>query len=120
MHPFIKDGDAVTIAPLPLRAPRLGDVVLFFHEKARRLFIHRIAKKDGGFLVTKGDGALSDDGRIPMSDVLGKVIRVERDGKKVRLGLGPEGSMLGLLARAGLLSPIVFRLWCYMRPFLVS
>ena len=120
MHPFIKDGDVITVAPLPPTAPGLGDVVVFVHEKARRLFVHRVTKKDGGFLVTRGDSARVDDGRISKANLLGHVTHVERNGKRIRLGLGPERSMLGLMARLGLLSPIVFRVWCYMRPFLVS
>jgi signal peptidase I len=118
MHPFIKDGDVITVAPLPSRAPGLGDVVLFKNERARRLFVHRITKRDGGLYVTRGDNAYLDDDTVATTNLLGYVTRVERNGKTVRLGLGPERSMLAMLARCGLLSPIVFRLWCYMRPFL--
>jgi hypothetical protein len=70
--------------------------------------------------VTRGDDARVDDGRISKANLLGHVTHVEMNGKRVRLGPGPERSMLGVMARLGLLSPIVFRVWCYMRPFLVS
>ena len=109
MHPFIKDGDVITVAPLPPTAPGLGDVVVFVHEKARRLFVHRVTKKIGGSFVTRGDSARVDDDRISKTNLLGRVTHVERNGKRVRLGLAPERSMLGLMARLGLLSPIVFQ-----------
>jgi signal peptidase I len=118
MYPFIKDGDVITVAPLPPKAPSLGDVLVFIHEQARRLFVHRVTKRDGGFYVTRGDSAHFDDGMISRTNLLGYVTRVERNGKKIRLGLGPERSMIALLARTGLLSPLVFRAWCCMRLFL--
>ena len=118
MHPFIKDGDVVTVAPLPPKAPNLGDVLVFIHEQARRLFVHRVTKRGQGFCVTRGDSASLDDGRTSSANLLGYVTRVERNGKRVRLGLGPERSLIALLARTGLLSPLAYRAWCCVRLFL--
>lgn len=87
-------------------------------ESAQRLSDHRVTKRDGGSYVTRGDSAHIDDGMVARADHLGYSTREERDGKRVWFGLGPERSMIGILARTGLLSPIVFRLWCYVRPFI--
>ena len=68
--------------------------------------------------MTQGDGVNRDDGRTPTTRILGHVTRIERNGKRVRLGLGPERTLLALLARMGLLSPLAFRAWCCVRPFI--
>jgi len=118
MYPFIKDGDVITIAPWPAKAPGIGQVVLFLHEQAKRLFVHRVTRRGQGYCVTQGDGVDLDDGRISTTGIIGYVTHVERNGKSIRLGLGPERTILAFLARAGLLSPFAFRAWCCLRPFL--
>jgi hypothetical protein len=87
-------------------------------ESAQQLSDHRVTKRDGGSYVTRGDSARIDDGIVARADHLGYSTREESDEKRVWLSLGPEHSMIGILARTGLLSPLVFRIWCYVRPFI--
>jgi hypothetical protein len=70
--------------------------------------------------VTRSDSARAGDGVVARADDLRYVTRRETNERRVWFGLGPEHSMIGILARTGLLSPVVFRLWCYVRPFIQS
>jgi hypothetical protein len=53
-----------------------------------------------------------------MTNLFGDVAHMEGTGKMASPDQPPDLSLIGLLARTGLLSPLAFRLWCYVRPFL--
>ena len=56
--------------------------------------------------LIRGDGlALPHDGSVPTANILGRVVRIERQDRRVRLGLGVERYGITLLARLGLLFP---------------
>jgi len=98
MTPFIRDGDAVTVEPLPLHC-RLGDVVAFVNVLSNQLMVHRIIRvSQAGYLI-KGDNNSVPDGLMPASSVIGRVVRVVRRGRQVRLGLGIERSAIAWLSR---------------------
>jgi signal peptidase len=118
MSPFIKDGDIVTISPLTSSSPGLGDVVALNHPENEKLIIHRVVKKRNNDYYVKGDNALEADGLVQAKNILGYVNKVERDGKNVRLGLGPERFLIAFLTRKGLLFPLVSPLWRIIRPFI--
>lgn len=116
MSPFVRDGDAITVSPLSDAAPRLGDVVAFIRPETSKLVVHRVVgKQDGAFLI-QGDNAEETDGPVPAANVLGRVTRVERDGKPVRLGLGPERYLIAFLSRWSLFRPLLVWIWPLMRP----
>ena len=102
MSPFIRDGDIITIAPCDPATCRPGDVVGFVRPPDSQAFVvHRVvALEDGGCRI-RGDNTREDDGIIPYDCIAGRVIRVERAGKPVRLGLGPERYVIALLSRNG-------------------
>jgi hypothetical protein len=50
------------------------------------------------------NGPVYADGIIPQANLLGKVTRIERNGKKVWLGLGPERRVIAWLSRTMLLT----------------
>ena len=103
MHPFIRDGDVVTVSPLRGARPGPGDIAAFTRAGCDRMAVHRVvATRDDSFLI-KGDNACDADGLIPASQVLGCVTRIERNGKCLRLGLGPERRLIALLNRRCLL-----------------
>jgi hypothetical protein len=107
MAPFIRDGDVICVSPLAFRAPGLGDVVAFIHPETKLLCVHRVqsANRDG-FLIQGDNMPEKPDGMIPREAIVGRVTRVERAGRRVRLGLGPERLLLALLSRCGLLAVI--------------
>ncbi len=116
MSPFIKDSDVVTISPVYDASPGFGDVIAFVHPKADKFFIHRVVRKIGGAYLVKGENSLEPDGLIERKDILGIITRVERDGKKVFFGLGPERFLIALLTRTNLLFPILRPAWRMFRP----
>ncbi len=107
MSPFIKDGDIVTISPLTHSSPGLGDVVAFNPPGNEMLMIHRVVEKRNNDYYVRGDNLLEMDGLVQAKDILGYVNKVERDGKNVRVGLGPERFLIAFLNRRGLLFPLL-------------
>jgi hypothetical protein len=115
MSPFIKDSDVITV--LPLRTvPRLGEVVAFRHPVSRRLVVHRVIRARNDGCLIRGDAVSEMDGLVPRAHILGRVERVERDGKSVRLGMGPERALIAFLTRTGLFMRVIIPLWMRIRP----
>ncbi len=103
MSPLIRDGDVVTISPLHGTSPRVGDVVAFIHPEIKRVFIHRVVRKIGDSYMMKGDNSPDGDGPVLKAKMLGLVTRVDRDKKRITLGLGPERYLIAFLSRKNLL-----------------
>lgn len=106
MAPFIRDEDVLTIAPLNGRAPRIGEVVAFVVPRCERLAIHRVIARVGKGWLIHGDNCLKADGVVPRENVLGRVTRVERNGRSVRGGLGMEGWVIAWLQRMNVVLPL--------------
>jgi signal peptidase I len=107
MSPILRDGDVLTIAPISVSLPGMGDIVAFVHSDGARLVVHRVVavRRDG--CVTKGDNASERDGIVPYESILGVVVSVERAGTRVRAGLGPERAIVAVLSRLGYLRPCI-------------
>jgi hypothetical protein len=107
MAPFIRDGDVITVSPLGGAPVRLGEVVAFLHPVAKKLVVHRVITRRDTAMLIQGDGiADGPDGLVSLERVLGRVTCVERAGRPVWLGLGPERVMIAWLSRARLLIPL--------------
>ncbi len=102
MFPFVRNGDVVTISPFQGDEPGVGDIVAFLQDRSRSLALHRVVSVHDRAYVVRGDSAVCADGRIPGKDILGKVVRIERDGRDVRFGLGSERRTIAMLSRLGL------------------
>lgn len=100
MHPVIRDGDVVTVRPVAGAEARTGDVVAFVHPADGGVRIHRIVETEGPAYRLKGDNALSEDGPVPAAAILGRVDRVERDGRAVPLGPFLRSSLIARLSRS--------------------
>ena len=118
MSPFIRNEDVVTLSPLQDASPGRGDVIAFVLHGTDKLCVHRVVGKKGNLYVTKGDNSSEADESVPRENVLGFVTRVERDGKEVFLGLGPERYLIAFLGCRGLLFPLLLPLWKIVRPFI--
>lgn len=114
MGPFIKDGDIITVSPILRSSPGIGDVVAFIHKETGRLFIHRVIGKNGESYLTRGDNTLEGDGFVSEANILGYVTKVERNGKKVFLGAGPERFLIAYLTRKGFFLSFVLPIWRVM------
>jgi signal peptidase I len=117
MFPFIREGDVITIAPLKPSSPRLGDVVAFTPPGTQKLLVHRVIGKKGDSYLIRGDNAPAADGFLPRGRIIGRVILVERNGKRVYCGMGPEGFLIALLIRTNLLSPLLQLIGSFLHLF---
>jgi hypothetical protein len=115
MSPFIKNEDVVSLSPLKDASPSVGDVIAFVTQGTDKLRVHRVVGKKGDLWVTKGDNSSEADESVPIETILGFATRVERDGKEVFLGLGPERFLIAFLGGRGLLLPLLLPVWKLLR-----
>jgi len=119
MAPFIRDGDVITISPLRHTLPGLGEVVAFARPGSGSLVVHRVVARRGAGVLIQGDSAPEHpDGLVLPENLLGRVIRVERGGRDVWLGLGPERYAIAWLSRTRRLKPFGAWLASRLRPLL--
>lgn len=111
MFPFIRDGDVITITPTPARL-RLGEVVAFVNPCNDRLTVHRIVHLGCHSYLIHGDNVSEPDGYVSRADILGRIIRVERRGRRVRLGLGLERVVIAFLSQHGWIAPLLVPIRC--------
>ncbi len=108
MAPFIHSGDKIFVAPLAKGFIHVGDILAFVHPESGRVLAHRVVRITDGQYFAKGDNVSGEgDGWITLEDVLGRVVRIQRDGKDIHLGLGVEGKLIALLSRWKILVPFV-------------
>jgi RimJ/RimL family protein N-acetyltransferase len=101
MTPLIRDGDVVTIDPMDRSDPRVGEVVAFVDSGGRGLALHRVvARKEAGWLL-RGDNCRESDGVVPRDQILGRVVRVERNGRDADFGKGAKGAGIAWLSQTG-------------------
>lgn len=118
MHPFIQDGEVVTVSPVQVDRLWPGDIVAFCHPETGRLTVHRILKKTAQGFVLRGDNCPEADGLVPTVNILGRVTQGGRSGRIIRLGWGPERLGLALLSRYHLLQPLLSQIRQVVGPFL--
>ena len=81
MHPSIRSGEHVHVAPVEWSSLRAGDVVL---ARAKRgLTAHRLVNITAGTATTRGDNARQRDATVPKTAILGRITHIERDGATV-------------------------------------
>jgi signal peptidase I len=87
MLPWVRPGDIARIRKVSADAIRCGDVVLFRREN--RLFVHRIIEKGGSLdaaeFRAKGDAHPTCDGVVEHQELLGRVVRLYRSGRRIDL-----------------------------------
>jgi hypothetical protein len=107
MLPFIINGDVITFTPIANHTPRIGEVVAFIHPETNNLIVHRIIGQKGSSRLFRGDAVTDQtDGLIPIQNLLGRVSQIERNGRQIWLGLGPERVLIAWLSRLNLLIPL--------------
>lgn len=103
MWPFIRDQDFVTFAPLGLRTLTVGDIVASNPVSTDYMTVHRIVRRSTDGWLIRGDNCLAADGVVGKDLILARVVRVERNGRDVRLGIVFGRRLVGLLSRIGIL-----------------
>ena len=105
MFPFIHNEDLLTIKSISKGYLGLGRVVAFTQTDYKKLVVHRIVGKKGMDFFIQGDHMDAKSAEwVSSAEIIGYVSRVERNGKRVRWGLGPERVLIALLSRMGIWS----------------
>ncbi len=86
MHPTILDGDLITVEPVAPAAVKQGDIILY--RLGRGVIAHRlirIERRNGGVphFILRGDAPGAPDEPVVVQQVLGKVVCVERGGRRI-------------------------------------
>ncbi len=110
MRPFIRDGDLLLVRPGLETRP--GDVVLCRAGNGQ-LLAHRVVRvhqqSHPCSMVLQGDACPWPDGLVPLDNVLGRVVAVERGPWRARLDAG----LLRWLGRLWIgASPLRRRIYC--------
>ena len=99
MKPFINDKDTITITPVGEKKISIGDVVAFISPQRRYLMVHRVVGKKGKSCIMKGDNGSIMELVSPYHEILGRVSKVERNGKTIRGYKTPEKYIIAFLSR---------------------
>jgi signal peptidase I len=96
MHPTIRDGEVITVAPVAPSDVKEGDIVLYLVDS--KVFAHRVVgiqrKEDDEtaqsatpnshhLFILRGDASGGGDDPVAPEEVLGKVVSVERAGRTI-------------------------------------
>lgn len=84
MHPALRSGDVVTVEPIGTNPVPIGAVVAAEAPGGGGLVVHRVVGRSAAGLLLRGDNATHADGTVPEAEVIGVVVRVERNGHLVR------------------------------------
>lgn len=89
MHPAIGEGEMITVERVSVEDVRSGDVVLYRTQKC--VIAHRVEKIERDcdsvtVLVLRGDACEHCDDPVLPSQVLGRVVAVDRDGRQIAVG----------------------------------
>ena len=83
MDPLIRgERDLVTVIPLDA-IPQIGDIVLLSDRNRDRYVMHRVWALNNDEILTWGDNCLRPDGWLPLEDVWGKAVLIERGNRKI-------------------------------------
>ncbi len=80
MRPLLRDGDLLEVSPHG--APRIGELVLLRCKDFG--VVHRVLLRRGERYLIKGDAMGALDGWFPRSALLGRVVGIERAGRRRR------------------------------------
>ena len=85
MSPFVRSGDILTIKPSNVTKISIGDIIVF--RMGQRMVAHRLIKKykqKGKIvLLTKGDSLTYYDHPVFPKDLLGRVVSIERENRRI-------------------------------------
>ena len=102
MYPTIYDGDLLTVEPIRPAAVIVGDIILYQHKSGVTVHrVMRILKRSKENLrsalqgpqarsisetlefLFRGDAAINDDAPVSSEQILGKVVSIERNGRRI-------------------------------------
>ena len=92
MRPLIRGGDILEVQPIEVAEVRVGDVIFFRGHRGNMLahrLLHKTQAENGQTtLIAKGDTASQFDQPVCPDQLFGRVISIERRGKRVEMDSG--------------------------------
>ncbi|MCK4942601.1 MAG: GNAT family N-acetyltransferase, partial [Candidatus Aminicenantes bacterium] len=83
MVPSICEGDMITLSLFRPFSPTPGEVVAFRHPLTERLILHRVIGLGQNAYYVNGDNIHGSDLKVPEKNLLGAVVRVDREGRQL-------------------------------------
>ena len=88
MFPFMRNGDLLTISPVPMEEIQIGDVAVF--ERNNDWISHRVIDirktNNETTLILRGDTCIQNDPLVTKENYIGKTLSFERGGKVYEVG----------------------------------
>ena len=96
MGPIIKRSDILYVLPYNKTKIQIGDIVVFKYSGQTMPTVHRVLRSNGSGITTMGDNNNSADPHsLKSTDIIGKVVSLERRSKLKRVHGGWLGSLVG-------------------------
>jgi len=88
MYPTIKPDETITVKPMVPSAVHVGDIVLYRREE--KVIAHRVVRIEQGHndvlrFIMRGDASTICDTPVAAEEILGRVVSVERTGRRIDL-----------------------------------
>ncbi len=101
MAPWLGPGDVLVVEPVRAGALRPGDLVV--RCDGETCLVHRLIAYDArrGLWYTKGDDVSNLDPPLPSKNLVGRVVAVERNGRRQELSTRRAATVGRLLAEMG-------------------
>lgn len=103
MFPFLRGGDIVTVST-ELTNIEVGDIALYYDRSNNKIQAHRIICRSKNYCQLKGDNLNKNDGFRYIYSLIGLIVKIERQGKNIRFGLGPEKKFIAFFSRLNILN----------------
>jgi len=100
MHPVIRDGDIIVIAPIRECQPVPGTIAAYPHPNTGKLVVHRLRSFRDGRYLAAGDNTISPDGWVSPGDLLGVVTGIERGDITIAIPYQERYSIMNRLVLA--------------------
>ena len=128
MVPSILPGDFVSIQKASMPDISAGEIVVYLRKG--RFVVHRVVDRnaagaadhsEGPRLITRGDRLRQDDAPVTEPELLGRVVSIERDNRKVALpATGSNRAMVRLLRASDRVTCLYLRLAACRRTLFVG
>lgn len=98
MNPALKTGDCLRVVSYGTRKIRIGDIILFRNPIGEDMIVHRVFSANSKGVKTRGDHNTEIDPWILQPDhIIGRVVSIRRNNKRVRVHGGIPGRIFGFL-----------------------
>jgi len=114
MLPSVWPGDVITIGRRPFSELRPGHIVLC--SRGEQLVAHRVVRRVGDHLITRGDSLRSNDPPFQETHVLGRVVSITRNGHDIDPRFTRARRMAAWLLRRSDVCGRVFLRWTRFGP----